>query len=420
MVLRLRSPSYKGSSLALKSGPSMLIFFAWWGELQQRLRRAQPAMKLLLVGVGVSLAVLLRFWAQTFPYNYDFTSYLIVSEAVLAGESPYETNRYNYGPIWFLILAGLRSVFTEAESFRLAITAFLALADVAIAAFIWKKGLPAAALLFLLLPVSISISGNHHQFDNVAVFLALVAADTFGRSRSGAAGDGRRFAIGVVLLSVSLMTKHVFILFPLWIALQEHRRRRVIVLAVPPLVWLASLGPSLLRSPEAVISNVFLYSSFNNAPLANLLLPGPFVDFLQDRSLLIVLFFIAMVTGGFIYRSLPVLDSALMYSVTMLLFSSAVADQYLAIPLVAAVVYFNAGFFVWILGATVYFWGAASATAISLSVLYLPSIALGNYQTYHVVPLLVAWILYHQVVMKHDFESRISPAQHTPRAWPTA
>lgn len=371
--------------------------FPWWSCLQSRLLGATPRTKTLVVTAVVAVGVLSRVWAQTLPFNYDFISYLLVSDAVLAGESPYETNRYNYGPVWFLILGGLRRMFADPDSFRLALTLTLTAVDLGIAAVLWSRRLPVAALVFLLAPTTISISGNHHQFDNLAVLLAILAAILVGKSRDEDARDRTTsFVIALGLLSLSLAVKHVFIVFPLWIALQERGMRRWAVAVAPPAVWLLALLPSFLRSPQAVLDNVFLYTSFNNAPLANLLLPTPLVDYLELKSLLVVVFLIAVTSAGVIYRRLPPLDSALVYTVVMLLFSSAVADQYLAIPVAAAAVYLNAGFLLWLLGAAVYFWGPGSATAIELSVLGLPSSALGNYQTYHVVPLLIAWFIMHR------------------------
>ncbi len=345
----------------------------------------------------VAAGVLLRVWAQTYPFNYDFASYLLVSDAVLAGESPYETSRYNYGPAWFLILAALRRPFADPDSFRLALTLALTAVDFCIAAVLWSRRLPVAALLFLLAPTTISISGNHHQFDNLAVLLAIMAAVFVGKSRDEDARDQTAsFVIALGLLSLSLAVKHVFILFPLWIALQERGVRRWAAALAPPAVWLLALLPSFIRSPQAVLDNVFLYTSFDNAPLAKLLLPKPLFSYLQSKSMLVVLFLIAVASAGIIYRRLPPLDSALVYTVVMLLFSSAVADQYLAIPVAAAAVYLNAGFLLWLLGAAVYFWGPGSATAIELSTLDLASWALGDYQTYQVVPLLIAWFIMHR------------------------
>jgi len=371
--------------------------FPWWLRLQSGFLNATPRTKALVAATAVAAGVLLRVWAQTFPFNYDFESYLLVSDAVLAGESPYETNRYNYGPVWFLILGGLRRLFGNPDSFRLALTLTLTTVDLGIAAVLWSRRLPVAALLFLLAPTAISISGNHHQFDNLAVFLAILAAIFVEKSRDeNASARTASFVIALALLSLSLAVKHVFILFPLWIALQERGVRRWAAAFAPPAVWLLALLPSFIRSPRAVLDNVFLYTSFNNAPLANLLLPTPLVDYLGGRSMLVVVFLIAAASAGIIYRRLPPFDSSLVYTVVMLLLSSAVADQYLAIPVAAAAVYLNAGFLLWLLGAVVYFWGVGSSTAIEFSMLGLPSSALGNYKTYHVVPLLLAWFILHR------------------------
>jgi hypothetical protein len=341
--------------------------------------------------------VWLRFWVASFPYNYDFESYLIVSSTVLDGGNPYETNRYNYGPAWFIVLALIRSVASEPEAFRFGIVALLTLVDIGIGVVLWRRGLPVAAMLFFVLQVTVSISGNHHQFDNIAVLLALVASSAVARSRDPSQGNGsRQVALAVGLLSLSLIVKHVFIVYPLWLAFQERGLKRYLFLLVPPSVWLASLFPFLLDAPRAVLDNVFFYQSFNNAPLAYLLLPEPFVRFLGENSLLVLLFLGPLTMAGYLYRSLPPFDSVLVYTVMSLLLSSAVADQYFAIPAAATAVFLNAGFLLWMLGATTYLWGVGSATAVSLPLLAYPSVALGKYFPYHVVPFLVGWFILHR------------------------
>jgi hypothetical protein len=377
--------------------PEQVLGFSWWNAAQVRLRDAPRRVRFATASAVLVAGVWLRFWVASFPYNYDFESYLIVSSTVLDGGNPYETNRYNYGPAWFIVLALIRSVASEPEAFRFGIVALLTLVDIGIGVVLWRRGLPVAAMLFFVLQVTVSISGNHHQFDNIAVLLALVASSAVARSRDPSQGNGsRQVALAVGLLSLSLIVKHVFIVYPLWLAFQERGLKRYLFLLVPPSVWLASLFPFLLDAPRAVLDNVFFYQSFNNAPLAYLLLPEPFVRFLGENSLLVLLFLGPLTMAGYLYRSLPPFDSVLVYTVMSLLLSSAVADQYFAIPAAATAVFLNAGFLLWMLGATTYLWGVGSATAVSLPLLAYPSVALGKYFPYHVVPFLVGWFILHR------------------------
>lgn len=377
--------------------PEQVLGFSWWNAAQARIREAPQHVKLVMAAGSLAAGVWLRFWVASFPYNYDFESYLIVSSTVLDGGNPYETNRYNYGPAWFVVLALIRSIASEPEAFRISIVALLTLVDIGIGVILWRRGLPVAAMLFFVLPVTVSITGNHHQFDNIAVLLALVAASAVARSRDRSQpGGSRQVALAVGLLSLSLVVKHVFIVYPLWLAFQERGLRRYLYLLVPPSVWFVSLFPFLLDAPRAVLDNVFFYQSFNNAPLAYLLLPEPFVRFLGANSLLVLLFVGPLVGAGYLYRNLPPFDSALVYTVMSLLLSSAVADQYFAIPAAATAVFLNAGFLLWLLGATTYLWGVGSATAVSIPLLAYPSVALGKYFPYHVVPFLVGWLILHR------------------------
>src|SRR5258708_36698521 len=82
---------------------------------------------LLLSGIA------LRVYIATFGHNSDLESYEIVADLVARGKSVYaNTTRYNYGPIWFCFLWGLKSIqiglgWTGAESFHIVTASFLSL-----------------------------------------------------------------------------------------------------------------------------------------------------------------------------------------------------------------------------------------------------------------------------------------------------
>jgi len=81
----------------------------------------------LLFGTIARLAVSQR------GYNFDFESYQLVVAADEQGLTPWQTNRYNYGPIWFYIL----EIFDWTSQktgvgFRHQIVLFLTFADICI------------------------------------------------------------------------------------------------------------------------------------------------------------------------------------------------------------------------------------------------------------------------------------------------
>ena len=68
----------------------------------------------------MAVAVLARVGLSQVGLNFDFESYEIVADIVRQGKTVYaETGRYNYGPLWFYVLAGLKAL--SGEGFRVAL-----------------------------------------------------------------------------------------------------------------------------------------------------------------------------------------------------------------------------------------------------------------------------------------------------------
>src|SRR5205807_1603573 len=184
--------------------------------------------------------------AATRPVNFDYASFRIVADLVRHHRNVYShTNRYNYGPIWFLLLHVFDVVAGTSRHadrlFRLEIASFLSLVDIGIWAFLRQRFGSLTAAIFLLNPISILITGYHGQFDNLAVLLALVGAATYARSESGV--SSRRVA-GLFLIGLSLATKHVFVAYPLWLALKGRSwRERLLVIVLPFAVFLLAFVP---------------------------------------------------------------------------------------------------------------------------------------------------------------------------------
>ena len=95
-----------------------------------------------------------------------------------------------------------------------------------------------------------------------------------------------------------------------------------------------SFVPFALSSPEAyhgIIKNVFEYRSFNNAPLMQL-----FYNLINFPEALRLYVYIAMMIAvAFVVRKFEFDKILLIYLVAMVAFSSAIANQYLAIPMAA-------------------------------------------------------------------------------------
>ncbi len=325
-----------------------------------------PAWRLFLPAalLAVGLRLLVSFTGST----YDFESYKVVASIVTAGGNVYaETPRYNYGPVWFYTLGGLRCLL--GEHFRTGLVLLLGLIDVGIAGALWRQRFKLGALLFLFSPLTVFVSGYSNQFDNFPILIVLWAALLF-RDQDPPKGLTWRLLGFSILLGLSLMVKHVFALFIFWAALRQHSLRRALtVMAIPSVMFLAGFlpyvelakVPALVRSGTAmleeyraaptpqgreaaeerfvtelrkapalygVITRVFLYRSAHNEIFCRYFLPSAFSTVLKP----LLLFVLALLAAGYLLRTVRLFDSVLAYTAVLVTFSPALANQYLAIP----------------------------------------------------------------------------------------
>lgn len=282
----------------------------------------------------VLLAIALRMLFASFGNNFDVESYWIVGKAVAAGENVYAaTTRYNYGPLWSGVLGLFYSASGSFAVFRLLIAGLLSIVDVGIFALISKQFGKAPALAFLFNPISIFITGYHSQFDNLAILMGLAAIALLPKSGQLNLRQPRSWlALGT--LGLSLVTKHILFVFPLWLAYkQKGIAHKLAALLVPIAIFLTSFAPWWASGSQGILQNVFLYRSFNNAPFWYGLMPG----IIGNNVPAIVLFIGSMVLLGLFWRKRDLSQLYVLYLGALVLCSSSVANQYLAIcvPLIA-------------------------------------------------------------------------------------
>jgi hypothetical protein len=340
-------------------------------------------------------------------HNFDVESWALFSQLVRDGKNVYaETYRNPYGPLWAYLCAGvsyLQFHLFGSESlvgFHRLLAFFLSLVDVAIGSLLARRYSLLVGALFLLNPVSLLISGFHTQFDNLAVLLALVACLLL-ESRS-------RYALSMATLGVSLVVKHVVIFLPLWFLFRPGASRRERALALLPFAFFgASFLPFVSdeRGLEGVIEHVLLYGSFHLdgffphlvsgfVPLKAIELAFSWVPVFSGFKLV---WFAAMMLTGFAVRDRSYSEQLLVYLVAVVVFSSAMADQYLAIPMAACAVFYRRWPVWWYVAASAVYLGS-SASNIGM----LPSMAshaelvrdLGLERWHPVAALLVLLLLY--------------------------
>lgn len=318
----------------------------------------------IFIGVAV-LSVLIRLAAGCLGWNFDFESYQIVADIMEKGGCVYaETFRYNYGPVWFYVLYGLKLLF--GDFFRVGLILFLSCCDIGIASILWKKRYRFAALLFLLSPLTIYTSGYHNQFDNFAVLAAMLSVLILPPQEKDPSLS--RIVLGSVVLGISLMIKHIFVFYVFWLAFHYRSlRRRILVCLIPLTVFGCGFLPYVLPETADVASKmelrtmtrkllhgkvtetyrhaktffipsrpacrgiwwaVFHYRSFDNRILHKWCLPL----FLQRLLPADILFFAGMILAGFLFRKSDLFSSLLSYTGLLLVLAFAITNQYLAIP----------------------------------------------------------------------------------------
>ncbi len=295
---------------------------------------------MILFGV-ILLGIVLRLLLASYGHNYDYDSYKIVASILRHGGNVYvETPRYNYGPIWFgiiFIIDNVSRLFSNPELvFRLGILSVLTTADGLITFILYKQFGLKAAVIFFLNPVSIVVTGFFSQFDNVAIAVALSAVflmkDDFKEVMT------RRKLLALFLLGVSITVKHLFLFFPIWIAVkQKGFKNKSLSIIIPVGLFLLSFAPFWQAGSLQIIDNVFRYDSFHNAPLMSFFFAGVYRSFDLAR----LLWFIAMIIGALIFRKKQMKENVLMYLFMLVIFSPSIIYHYLAIVMAGVAVYFN-------------------------------------------------------------------------------
>lgn len=290
------------------------------------------------------LGVMVRFAVMLAGHNFDFESWKIVGELAAEGKNVYaNTGRYNYGPVWFMLL-GLfwRAASYFANStlvFRCLIVGTLTLCDFSLTLLISRKAGNFWGIVFFLNPISLIITGYHNQFDNLAVLIGSLAVMCLEKSCTEHKIKPEDI-YGTLLLSLSLITKHIAWAFPLWILFNENidRRKKFIYSFIPPLLFLTSFVPFWSEGSLGIIRHVFLYRSFNNFPLFGLgIINRLGMSIPMQKYICLPTFGLLLLAAAYTFRRENICHSFMLYSIALVCLSSAIANQYLAIPCAAVI-----------------------------------------------------------------------------------
>jgi hypothetical protein len=292
----------------------------------------------------VVLGVAARMGFAVWGHNYDMDSDFVVAEIVRHGGNVYaETTRYNYGPVWFQIIHVLDWLAGHHQSvLRYLIAGLLTAVDAGIFLILCRQAGRLASVLFFLNPVSILITGFHSQFDNLAIALGLLAVLQMGDDFERPV-DRRKFA-GLLLLGLSLATKHMLFAFPLWLAVKQRGfLQKILIVLVPTVVFLAGFLPYWSGGHAGIIENVFRYRSADTALFHNFFVPGGIQYFFSSQAV----WFTLLLIFALVCRRRNSFESLLLYTGVLVATSPATANQYLAIPVALTAVFASPLFFLY-------------------------------------------------------------------------
>jgi len=359
MGLAPESSESSGSKREMKYFRSLVLVSAWQ-RIAGQFEKASRQTRILIFAVAALIGISGRLWAQTKPPNFDFNVWLTASSSLLDGVNPYAANQFNYGPSWLGIVTGIRFMSTDIDNFRLYIAIFLTLIDLGIAVVLISKRYSLAAVIFFISPVTIAISGQHQQVDNIAILTTLLA--TFWAVKAKSERIVGSDWVAVLLVGLGLSIKHVFLLLPIWLALRPGPlKKRIFYLVVPYSVFALSLLGPFLSARDTIIDSMVQYSGANNSPVLYAFLPDQMMTWVVAWQGPKVFFVIALIGSGYLFRHVRLFEFTLIYTISAVVFSWAIVNQYLAVPMAGIAIWMNLGFIIWLLLSSVYLWGDTTA-----------------------------------------------------------
>ncbi len=294
------------------------------------------------------LSIVLKLFVSTLGHNFDMESWNIVSDIVLDGKNIYSnTTRYNYGYTWGLIIGCIKYItrllnLNSIQEFHMAIVLFLSIIDSLIAIWLKNKFSERVAIFFLLNPISILLTGYHSQFENLAILLAIASAIPLFTKEI----KYKHIIVSAILLGLSLGTKHVFFLFPIWFLLSNkyNFKQRLLYTTICYSVFLIFFIPFFFDPDtlQGIKDNILKYNALQgNALEAHFVyqsLPNKLHDYLQlisNNWLFRLVFFILLIGSSFLFQNKSYHFQLLSYLLCLLICTSMITAEYFILTIVA-------------------------------------------------------------------------------------
>ena len=202
----------------------------------------------IAVIAGITLRILFMLLMKD---DFDMLNFFDSGSFVAAGKNIYaSTKYYNYGPVMSLLLgaiARISSCFANNRLvFKLLYISLLTVSDFMTALLVSRKAGRFWGAVFFLNPISIHVAASRHQFDSLAFMFAAYGAYFLEETSRQEKFSGRDIA-GILMLSMSMITKHFMTAFPAWILMNRNinARKKFMYAFVPAVLFLMSFVPYL-------------------------------------------------------------------------------------------------------------------------------------------------------------------------------
>ena len=308
------------------------------GLLLKDRRRAERKIFIAACCIHLLVALLLSLGPET----GDHPRYRIQAQTVLAGKNIYaHYPYYNYGPVWMYIVATAYAI--SAEGMRTVVALFLSLSACLAAMPVRKLYGFRVAILFLLSPLTLLLTGWFSMFDIMSFGLALAAlayaVKHQGGDQPGLSGLSlKQCAVVGLLFGASLLVKHNFIFFLGWLFVATPGwQKKGVIIGLPTALFLLSFLPYLPEGFAGIQDNVFAYKGMFNLPWLQLITPPAFLQKLlqipQFDVYMKCIFFASLIVSGWLLRKKNLREAFLWHTPLLLLFSPTLHVYYTFIPL---------------------------------------------------------------------------------------
>lgn len=323
-----------------------------------------------------ALGIAMRWYVSTLGYTQDLVYQFKHVEFYRQGGFGAVMNwsLVHYGPIQPALILALAKLPT---SLGTSMMLFNAAVDLWIAWMLWRWVGGVAAMLFWLCPVTIIVGAYQRVTETFELALGLAAVLMLEGGKNGQLGNGRRtldgntigvhpdrgkrlvgsttdhqpvagsvrerradrgtlrsdHGVGVtliaaLLLGLSLSVKYDLLLLPIWLAIRKGGGdgiMRFLTLVIPYSIFVAAIIPF-----PGLAWKVIHYHSTNNFPLWSALNVGNVLGQVPATYL----FGGTVLLLGLVFRRRPPLEQFACYCCALVAFSSALANHYLAIPVI--------------------------------------------------------------------------------------